>query len=259
VARRRGGRGRGARRPGGQRRVRQVLLGAVLGGLGSWMFAGFGMIAMFPTVLPYHLDRGLQVESVWATPLLIALRLGAPVEVVFDFRAYEVHAAAAPLLEWLATVGALGAVALGAWLTVRAVRQRPRSGLAAGMFVTIVLLLATGSVLSPQYMIWALALGAAALAAGARELRGPVFALVPLSLLTQLVFPVLYGAVLDAATPGLEILVLRNVGLVAIAAWACVRVAGSPRVGAPQQEALDQVVPAADQAALNDVGRERPV
>jgi hypothetical protein len=251
----------GAGRGGGRRGALLLAAGAAAGGLGAAALAGGGVLTMARGVLSYHLDRGLQVESVWATPLLVRGGLGRPIAIDFTFRAFHVTAPGAALLEQLATLGALAGLAAGAWLTARAARADLASGLPSGLFVTLLLLLATGSVLSPQYLIWALALGGVALAAGRPALRGPALGLLPVALLTQGVYPILYDKVLELDWPGLHFLVARNLLLVVVALWAAVALWRDTRrsagVGPAQQVALDQVVPPADQAALHDVGGER--
>ncbi len=255
---------------GGRRAGLLVAGGAAAAGLAMLALAGPGAGAMLRAVVGYHLDRGLQIESLWATPLLVAARLGADITTAYTFRAHHVVGGAGAVAEQLATAGALAALVAGTWLTGRAARARPATGLAEGLFASLLLLLATGSVLSPQYLVWALALAAVALAAGTRVLRGPAWAVLPLCLLTQAVYPLFYDQVLARTWPGLALLTSRNLLLGGVAAWAAValwrssrvpatRPGRSARVGAAQQVALDQVVPAADEAGLDHVRGERAV
>jgi len=258
-------------RSAGRRAGLLVAAGAAAAGLAALALAGPGLGAMLRTVVGYHLDRGLQIESLWATPLLVAGRLGADVPTAYTFRAHHVVGAAGAVAEQLATAGALAALAGGTWLTGRAARDRPATGLAEGLLTSLLLLLATGSVLSPQYLVWALALAAAALAAGTTVLRGPAWAVLLLCLLTQAVYPVLYDQVLGRTWPGLLLLAARNLLLGGVAVWAAValwrssrpaaarRPGRSARVGAAQQVALDQVVPAAHEAGLDHVRGEGAV
>jgi len=241
-------------RPGRSLRAQRPALalggGAVVAGLLTAALAGPGLATMLRTVVGYHLERSLQVESLWATPVLVARRLGAPADVAYTFGAYHLQGPAAAVAEQLASVAAAAALAGGTWLTARAVRARagtrpaprpqapaglaprpqapaglaPRSqapaGLAEGLYVTMLLLLATGSVLSPQYLVWALALAAAALAAGTRALRRQALAVLPVAALTQAVYPVLYDQVSDGTWAGLALLAARNVSLAVVAGWA---------------------------------------
>jgi len=236
----------------GRRPACRLVAGGVLGGLAAVALAGPGVVAMARSVLGYHLERGIQVESAWATPLLVAARLGAPIRPVEVFGAWHVEGGIAPAVEQAATLAALAALAAGTWLTVRAVRADQAGGLAAGLCVTILLLLATGSVLSPQYVVWALGLGAAALAVTRLPLRRPVLALLPVPLATQVVYPVLYDQLLGLGRRALLVLAIRNALLVGAAIWAAValwRGASPARAGAgptaePVPATADAVGPA---------------
>ncbi len=217
----------------------RLVVGGVLGGLATLALAGPGVVAMARSVLGYHLERGIQIESVWATPLLVAARLGAPVRPLEVFGAWHVDGWIAPAVEQVATFGALAALAVGTWLTVRAVRTDPGGGLAAGLCATILLLLATGSVLSPQYLVWALGLGAAALAATGLPLRRPVLVLLPVALATQVVYPVLYEQLLGLGRRALLVLAIRNALLVTAALWSAVALWRATRRAAPGPAAPD--------------------
>jgi len=220
--------------PAGSRRAAvRLVVGGVLGGLATVALAGPGAAAMARSVLGYHLQRGIQIESVWATPLLVAARLGAPVRPLEVFGAWHVDGWIAPAVEQVATAGALAALAAGTWLTVRAVRTDPDGGLAAGLCATILLLLATGSVLSPQYLVWALGLGGAALAATGLPLRRPVLTLLPVALATQVVYPVLYEQLLGLGRRALLVLAVRNALLVAAALWCAAALWRATRPPAP--------------------------
>ncbi len=217
----------------------RLVVGGVVGGLATLALAGPGVVAMARSVLGYHLERGIQIESVWATPLLVAARLGASVRPLEVFGAWHVDGWIAPAVEQVATVGALAALAAGTWLTVRAVRTDPGSGLAAGLCATILLLLATGSVLSPQYLVWALGLGAAALAATGLPLRRPVLVLLPVALATQVVYPVLYEQLLGLGRRALLVLAIRNALLITAALWSAVALWRATRRAAPGPAAPD--------------------
>jgi hypothetical protein len=217
----------------------RLVVGGVLGGLATLALAGPGVVAMARSVLGYHLERGIQIESVWATPLLVAARLGAPVRPLEVFGAWHVDGWIAPAVEQVATAGALAALAAGTWLTVRAVRTDPEGGMAAGLCATILLLLATGSVLSPQYVVWALGLGGAALAATGLPLRRPVLLLLPVALATQVVYPVLYEQLLGLGRRALLALALRNALLVTAALWSAIALWRATRRTTPAPAALD--------------------
>jgi len=186
-------------------------------------FAGV-LPALGDTVLGYHAARGLQVESSWAVPLLIAGALGAEVSVPFSFGAFHVQAAGADILEGIAVLGTGLALAAGTVLALRAAATRDDRGpsLADVLFTTLALLVATSSVFSPQYLLWLLALGGAALAVPTSPLRKTVLLLLPVAALTQLVYPLLYDPLLRLEPLPVGLLTARNAmlaGLAVTAAW----------------------------------------
>lgn len=93
-------------------------------------------------------------------------------------------------------------------------------GVMAGlMFGTLALVMTTGTVLSPQYLVWLAALGSVAVTLDRRFLL-PVLLLVPMGALTQEVYPFFYADLLRAQLGQLVILAVRNGVLVTAAAWA---------------------------------------
>lgn len=193
-------------------------------------FAGV-LPALGDSVLGYHAARGLQVESTWAVPLLIAGTLGAEVTVPFSFGAFHVQAAAADTLEALAAVGTAVALAAVTILALRAAGRPEDSGptLAELLFASLALLIATSSVFSPQYLLWLMALGGAALAVPSSPLRKPLLLLFPVAMLTQLVYPLLYEPLLRLDPLPVGLLATRNALLAGVAIDAAWRVRRSLR------------------------------
>lgn len=182
--------------------------------------------ALGDSVLGYHAARGLQVESSWAVPVLIAGALGADVSVPFSFGAFHVQAPAANTLEALAALGTGLALAAGTVLALRSAARRENEGpsLADLLFASLALLIATSSVFSPQYLLWLLALGGAALAVPSSPLRRTVPLLLPVAALTQLVYPLLYEPLLRLEPLPVALLTTRNALLVGVAITAAWRV-----------------------------------
>lgn len=205
-----------------------------------WGAAGVALLGLLPflpvasalavDVLGYHLERGLQVESTWATPLLVAGSRGAAVFPSFSFGAHHMEGGAAPLLKTVASLAALAALAGGTWLSWRAgrvaadARGRARAAI-EGAFVTLLALLATGSVFSTQYVLWALALGAAACCAPGSRLRAPALALVPIAVLSQAGYPFLYDRLVFMEPLAVGVVGVRNALVVGAAVWAAWRFA----------------------------------
>jgi hypothetical protein len=171
--------------------------------------------SLFSNVVGYHLERGIEVESTWGSALLLARRFGHPTEFTFDFGSFNVTSPLAPLLEVVATIGAVAVVAAGTLLALR-VRDLDRSrGLVELLFATSLVLLAVGSVLSPQFVLWPMALGAAAVCWRKTSVRVPALLLAPIAILTQLVFPFHFRGLAEDSTIALVILVGRNLLLIA--------------------------------------------
>jgi hypothetical protein len=211
-------------------RRRALLRGAAVAAVVG--LAPFAVVlpALASDVLGYHTARGLQVESTWATPLLVAGWRGADVVTAYTFGAHHVEAAAAPLLKTLSSLGSLGALAAGVWLTARAARRAHDGAETAvqGAFVTLALLVACASVFSPQYVLWLLALGAAVCCAPAPRLRDPVLLLLPVAVLSQLGYPFLYEGLLRLEPLPIAVVGVRNAMVVVLSVWAAVALGRRP-------------------------------
>jgi glycosyl transferase family 87 len=148
----------------------------------------------FAQVLQYQADRGLQVESVLALPLLWADRFGvARYGVQYRFGAWELVGPGTDLVAGVATglfIVGIGVVGLGHWRMMR------HDAGARGVGLTGVLLLlvsmATNKVFSPQYVIWLIAGVAAAAVLDPEMWRPAVKPVVAIAALTQLIYPVVY-------------------------------------------------------------------
>ena len=169
------------------------------------------------SVLGYHAERSIHIESTWATPFLLAMRNGYDSTISLTFGAWHVEGGAGPLVKTVATVcSALVALAtIG--LAIRRVRTGDIQGLAAAMFMILLATMAVGLVFSPQFMIWLFALGGAVSCAPLSHLRNPVLALIPIALLTQLVYPFLYDRLLLLDPLAIFLVATRNVLIVALA------------------------------------------
>ncbi|XXF76099.1 glycosyltransferase 87 family protein [Myxococcaceae bacterium GXIMD 01537] len=171
-----------------------------------WRFASF------------HVERGLQVESLGASLLWAAHHLGlASPEWVLAPAAYELHGPAAEAIlslsrgAWVAGTGV--AVVLG----LRAVWRRPEldaASLARVALAPLVAFVALNPVLSPQYLIWLT--GVAALAFHAGSGRVPL-ALFAAAVLSRLLFS--GTSYYTGLAPGLTLLLVVRNGLLL---WACV-------------------------------------
>ena len=107
-------------------------------------------------LLAYHQERGVQIESLLATPLLVGHALGASVKSQFAFGSQEISSPLTPLVAGLATPLVVLALALVTWRYSRGPlteERRVRFALAAVLAFALF-----NKVLSAQYMIWPYAL-----------------------------------------------------------------------------------------------------
>ncbi|HJQ03610.1 MAG TPA: glycosyltransferase family 87 protein [Jatrophihabitans sp.] len=186
------------------------------------------------TLSPLHWQsaRGLQIESVPATPLMLA-RAVHPVGVwtvrVSKYKAFEIFGAGSRLLITVSTVlTALGGLLLvSLWL--RALRVgRPSAETLGWLFLaTALIVTVTNKTLSPQYLLWlggpVAALAVRAPADNAVRTFGRV--LMVTAVATQLTFPIGYNALLKTHSlmPLVAVdLALRNALLLWLA-WFSVR------------------------------------
>jgi Glycosyltransferase family 87 len=193
----------------------------------SLIFGGWSRLI---SPLTWQSDRGLQIESIWATPLMVgrALRPMNWTLEISDYHAYEIFGPSVKpmlLLSNLATVAGLAVIIA---LYVRSFRNREPTALAIGMVVlaTVAIMTITNKTLSPQYLLWLGGPMAALLILQSEStdqaravLNRLAIQLLVLAGLTQLVYPLLYNALLGQHGTAMvvistAVMTLRNIGLV---------------------------------------------
>ena len=202
----------------GARRI--VVAAAATVAVGVVAVLAIGGAAHGSETLTRHTDRGLQVESVLATPVVVAERLGAGVFIEFYVTSgsWDVTGTGAGIALVASTVLTLLALALVAVLVARA-RQAPETWIDV-VATALLLVTVTGKVLSPQYLVWVIALYAAALCRRGSPLRGPALLVAACGVLTQVVYPAYYGDLINGdGVVVVAALALRNLALVVAAAW----------------------------------------
>jgi hypothetical protein len=206
--------------------ARRRLLGFGVTGLGLAL-TSLAAVGWERTVSPvtWQSGRGLQIESVPATPLMWLRTFtdnpSWPIS-LSEYNALEIEAGSPGVGLMLAIASALTAatVALTAWLTVRLIRNLRRDDPLLVVLATI----ASNKTLSPQYILWLGGPMAALLLTGMperlrRHLRVHAVALVLVGALTQLSYPWgAYGvmAIPLGSGPETAVLVLRNLALVVL-------------------------------------------
>jgi hypothetical protein len=200
--------------------------------------------------------RGLQVEAVAATPFVVAHMVGGPAP-TYSYGALQFDG---PVARGVATACSLAEAvtivlaALWWWL-----RARPPAGgghgpvaargdgpaalaatLAARAVALVTVVVVTARVLSPQYLVWLLALTAAGLAVGGRtapagqpDARPAPGGYLPATMLavaalSQVIYPWRYNDVIQGRIVLTLLLVVRNVGLVTACWWAVRAAAARP-------------------------------
>ncbi len=196
----------------------------------SWTAAlatGAGGAVLLALVFPHTLgflrhqgDRGVQVESVGGSLLSLAHLAGWPGRVVHRYGAFEFTG------PYVAAVAGVSLVLTGAvlvWLVLWRVRSLhwSESTPADAALMAVLLFTVTSRVISPQYLVWLLALAAVCLTFRTTTQRPVAVLLLPAAALTALAYPLLYVDVLLVTPVGCAVLVVRNGLLVAAALLSC--------------------------------------
>jgi glycosyl transferase family 87 len=151
----------------------------------------------------YQLDRPVQIESTPASVLLALDALGAG-----EAKSVSSHRSdglAHPADEWVG--GVFLAALLGALVACTAYARRGTRPMVLASLAAIAAYVALGKVLSPQYLIWLVPLGALAFA---WRLHAPAAAVAAAAVLTQIEFPARYLEVVGREPGALTLVGLRN-------------------------------------------------
>lgn len=163
--------------------------------------------------------RGLQIEAVAATPFLwLAVTGAARIEYSFEILTFQITApgvdAVAAVLTPLMAVCVFAVAAVGALKAIRGARFTRLFPPLALAFVT--LLIVTNKVGSPQFQTWLIAPMILWLVLDRVRVRVPAVVVLALCLLTCLVYPIGYDALLRADTLSVAVLTVRNVLLIVL-------------------------------------------
>ncbi len=169
--------------------------------------------------------RGIQVESSIAVIWLIGLLLGIPgIKTYYDNEIVTFQISGFGVTEVASVMTIIQFLALGItiWLGFRAkANGADRNVLFAWLMLTATLdLLVFNKVGSPQYQLWVVGAAFFGVLASVPKWRMVSVITLVTSALSWLIFPVFYGSLLDGAPLGVGLLVLRNLGIIAILVFA---------------------------------------
>jgi hypothetical protein len=163
-------------------------------------------------------ERGVEIESIFAMPFLIGRHLGWPGRVEFRYGSVEY---VGPYV-WLAADAALVVTVLAfGWLLVWRARSRrwtPATVADASLTATL-LFIVVSRVISPQYLVWVLALGAVTLCGRGSSQRPVVVLLLVVTGLTQLEFPIVFEGIKAGQPLPSAVLLVRDILLVVMTVY----------------------------------------
>ncbi len=205
-----------------KKRLQAVVVATII----SASIIGLGLLAggtkIFGFVLQQQ-ERGIQIESVMATPWMWLAKFGSA-NIFFDDDILT-NQVSGPLVQEVAAVSnylLFIALAITVFLAIRAVRAgRNRTQVFALAALTGVLdLIVFNKVGSPQFMIWLAVPLVALVYFGINKSKVALAMGAAILLLTQLVYPVFYIELLGLEIMPLGLLTVRNLLLVALLVWA---------------------------------------
>jgi hypothetical protein len=242
------------KRVDGRRALVWTALGAALPTL--------GLMAVLPGSLGFlteQHDRGLEVESVLATPFLLARHIGYHGVIKHQYGAFEITG---PWIHEISAFCMMLTLAGFAWL----MWWRHRANLVPGRWstalyydaalVAVMIAVITSRVLSPQYLVWvvgliALCLTLKPLGKYGTALAGPCWLLLGAISVTQVEFPLLFSRLVHGGWLAALFVTGRNALLVAATLWAASAL-WRASVPAPATTAPDEPVTAPLVSARSD-------
>ncbi|GAA2130479.1 glycosyltransferase family 87 protein [Kitasatospora kazusensis] len=193
-------------------------------------------------------SRGIEFESLPGSALLVAHQFGYHSEIAYRYGSLEIVGSYVDLIG----KGMLALSVIGfCWLLWWRIRVRvfsaatPADAALAAMLVFVT----TSRVISPQYFIWLIGVGAVCLTYRATTQRAVVAMLIGAVALTTVEFPLFFQQILAGHTGFTLLLAARNLLLLAATVLSCVRLW---RATVPRRRGPDAGTPAAVPAARKD-------
>ncbi|MEU1127646.1 hypothetical protein ABZ371_29695, partial [Streptomyces sp. NPDC005899] len=169
--------------------------------------------------LTFQRDRGLEVESLGALVFHVARQFGWEGRVELRYGSMEFAGPHVALVSTLAL--ALSVLGFG-WLLLWRLRARAfaEHTPADAAFTAVLLFTVTSRVISPQYMVWLVGLGAVCLVFRGTRMVVPVYLVLVATAVTLLEFPLGFAHVVASDAQGVALMAVRNGLLVAATATA---------------------------------------
>jgi hypothetical protein len=187
---------------------------------GSLLF-GLTMPGAF-SFLTFQRDRGTEVESLGALVFHAARHAGWPGVAAMHYGSVEFLGPYVGAVSDAAL--ALSVLAL-AWLGLWRARARTFGPAVPydAAFAAVLVFTTTSRVISPQYLVWLVGVGAVCLTVRESVMRLPVLLLLPAAVLTTLEFPVYFPHVVRSDLLGVTLLTTRNTLLATATLLSCHR------------------------------------
>lgn len=192
----------------------------------AWMIPGWEGLQFF---LGYHSDRGLEIESLWATLVLMGHQFFGWFDytIIYEFGSISVRGDVPDLLSDASLIiygGLLVVAAIAYWFKIN--QKNAIWMLMSAMVVINVGFAAFNKVFSTQYVVWfiPLILVYLGLVFEYRKVHRPwkwaMYSLVGIAISTVLIFPLMWGWYVDEAWWLTLILLTRNIALVGLFGYA---------------------------------------
>lgn len=172
--------------------------------------------------LTFQRDRGTEVESLGGLVLHLARHAGWHGVTAIHYGSVEFLG---PHVDLVSDMSLALSVLAFCWLLLWRLRARVFTAATpydAG-FVAVLASTTTSRVISPQYLVWLVGIGAVCVTLRESAVRLPVLLLLPAALLTTLEFPVFFPHVVRSDLLGVALVLARNALLAAATLVACRR------------------------------------
>lgn len=193
--------------------VNLAAIGLILGGNGS-LFSFLG----------YQSSRGIQVESPIASFWIWSGKFGISNSGIYydnKMMTFQVAGDNIELFAALIGIAMWVAIAITLWLTWRAAKTGARfqAILPVAALTAVLDLIVFNKVGSPQFASWLVVPILLGILYVAPNWKLPIYSVAALALVTGLIYPVIYDSILNAEPWALGVLLLRNLGYVALLIW----------------------------------------